>query len=133
MGIPLVKTNYFCELVSAVAVLKEYAKLWFTSVQVLKDIWRHFTTDANYFWRYIYVYILHYNIYYINIIDNIYMWCVARFWNSHYLAFAWSFERTRMHANALLYLHIVFIHLHELAWHSNGSIKCQTLECHSIG
>ena len=30
-------------------------------------------------------------------------------------------------------LHIVFIHLYELAWHSNGSIKCQTFECHSKG
>ena len=61
------------------------------------------------------------------------LWCVARFWISHYLAFAWSFERMRMHANALFYLHIVFIRLHELAWHSNGSIKCQTFECHSNG
>ena len=29
--------------------------------------------------------------------------------------------------------HIVFIRLHELAWHSKGSIKCQTFECHSNG
>ena len=28
-------------------------------------------------------------------------------------------------------LRVVSIHLKELAWHSNGSIKCQTLECHS--
>ena len=32
-----------------------------------------------------------------------------------------------------LYLPVVSIHLYELAWHSNGSIKCQTLECHSNG
>ena len=66
-------------------------------------------------------------------VKNKHMWCVARFWISHYLAFAWSFERMLMHANALFYLHIVFIRLHELAWHSNGSIKCQTFECHSNG
>ena len=30
----------------------------------------------------------------------------------------------KCNANALFYLHIVFIRLHELAWHSNGSIKC---------
>ena len=28
------------------------------------------------------------------------MWCVARFGISHYLAFAWSFKRMRMRANA---------------------------------
>ena len=44
------------------------------------------------------------------------MWCVARFGISHYLAFAWSFERMRMHANAFFYLHVVFIRLHELAF-----------------
>ena len=32
---------------------------------------------------------------------------------------------------AFFYLHVIFIRLHELAWHSNGSIKCQTFECHS--
>ena len=37
----------------------------------------------------------------------------------------------RTHANAFFYLHVVFIRLDELAWHSNGSIKCQTFECHS--
>ena len=36
------------------------------------------------------------------------MWCVARFWICQYLAFAWSFGRMRMHANALFYVHIVF-------------------------
>ena len=44
------------------------------------------------------------------------MWCVARFGISHYLAFAWTFERMRMHANAFFYLHVVFIRLHELAF-----------------
>ena len=56
------------------------------------------------------------------------MWRVAQFGISHYLAFAWTFERMRIHANALFYLR-----LHELAWHSNGSMKCQTLECNSNG
>ena len=37
----------------------------------------------------------------------------------------WSFKRMRMHANAFFYLHVVFIRLYELAWHSNGSIKWQ--------
>ena len=55
----------------------------------------------------------------------------ARFWISHCLKFAWSLERMQMHAKALFYLHIVFIRLHELAWNFNGSIKCQTFECHS--
>ena len=50
------------------------------------------------------------------------MWCVARFGISHYLALAWPFKRMRMHANAFFYLHVVFISLHELAWHSNWSI-----------
>ena len=62
-----------------------------------------------------------------------YMSCVARFGISHYLAFAWSFERMQMHANAFFYFYVVFIRLHELAWHSNGSIKSQTFECHSNG
>ena len=61
------------------------------------------------------------------------MRCVALFGISHYLTFAWTFEHMRMHANAFFYLHVVFIRLHELAWHSNESIKCQTLECHSNG
>ena len=52
---------------------------------------------------------------------------------SHYLAFPWSFERMRMDANALFCLHIVFIRLHKLAWHSSGSIKRPTFECHSNG
>ena len=60
-----------------------------------------------------------------------YLWCVARFDISHYLAFAWLFERMRMHANAFFYVHVVFIRLHELVWPLNESIKCQTLECHS--
>ena len=38
----------------------------------------------------------------------------------------WSFERMPMYANAFFYIHVVTIRLHELAWHSNGSIKCQT-------
>ena len=62
-----------------------------------------------------------------------YMWCIARFEMSHYLAFAWTFEHMQMPASAFFYLHVVFIRLHELAWHSNGSIKCQKLECHSNG
>ena len=39
----------------------------------------------------------------------------------------------RTHANAcyrFFYLHVAFMRLHELAWHSNGSIKWQTSECH---
>ena len=56
---------------------------------------------------------------------------VARFGISHYLVFAWTFEWMQRYANAFPYLHVVFNRLHELAWHSNGSIKCQTLECHS--
>ena len=59
------------------------------------------------------------------------MWCVARSGISHYLAFAWSFERKRMHANAFFYLPVVSIRLCELAWRSNGSNKSQTLECWS--
>ena len=35
-------------------------------------------------------------------------------------------ERMLMHTNALFYLSVVFIRLHELTWHLNGSIKCQT-------
>ena len=31
------------------------------------------------------------------------MWCVERFGISHYLAFAWPFERMRVHANAFFY------------------------------
>ena len=34
----------------------------------------------------------------------------------------------RAHANAFFYLYVVSVSLHELAWHSNGSIKCQMLE-----
>ena len=37
----------------------------------------------------------------------LHMWCVARFGISHYMVFAWSFQR--MHANALFYLHIAFV------------------------
>ena len=43
------------------------------------------------------------------------MGCVARFGISHYLAFAWSFERMRMHGSAFYYLHAVSIRLRELA------------------
>ena len=67
------------------------------------------------------------------IIRVLYLWCVARFGISHYFAFAWSFERMRMHANTFFYLHAVFIRLHELPWHSNGFIKCQACECHLDG
>ena len=42
-----------------------------------------------------------------------------------------SFQRMQMHANAFFYFHSVFIRLHKLAWHSNGSIKCEMFECHS--
>ena len=52
---------------------------------------------------------------------------------SHFLVFAWSFERIQMHANAFFYLHVVFIRLHELAWHLNISVKCRMFECHSNG
>ena len=38
-----------------------------------------------------------------------------------------------MHANAFFYFHVVFIRWHELPWHSNRSIKCQTFDCHSNG
>ena len=31
----------------------------------------------------------------------------------------------------LFYVPVVSIRLYELAWHSNGSVKCETLECHS--
>ena len=43
------------------------------------------------------------------------------------------FERIRMHTNAFLKFFSVSIDLHELAWHSSGPIKCETLECHSNG
>ena len=61
------------------------------------------------------------------------VWYVARYGISHCLAFAWSFERMRMYAAVFFYLHVIFIYLHELPWHSNGSINCQTLVCHSNG
>ena len=61
----------------------------------------------------------------------VHKWSVARFGIRHDLAFAWLFERMWMHANAFFYLHLVFIRLHKLAWHSNVSIKWQTFECHS--
>ena len=32
-------------------------------------------------------------------------------------------ERMRIDANVFFHLHVVFIRLHELAWHSNASIK----------
>ena len=38
------KNKLFSQLVLAMAVLKGYVNL-----QVLKDIWRHFTTDVSYF------------------------------------------------------------------------------------
>ena len=57
-------------------------------------------------------------------------WSAAQFVISHYLAFAWLFECMLMHANAFFYLHVVSIYLHELVGHSNGSIKCQMLDCH---
>ena len=49
----------------------------------------------------------------------------------HQLAFTRPFEHVRMHANAFFYLHVASIRLHELAWHSNGSVKCQMFEYHS--
>ena len=61
------------------------------------------------------------------------VWYVARYGISHCLAFAWSFERMRMYAAVFFFLHVIFICLHELPWHSNGSINCQTLACHSNG
>ena len=75
-------------------------------------------------YTYIDIYIHIYSIY-------VYKWCVAQFGISHYLAFAWLCERVRMYANAFFCLHVVFVRLRELAWHSNGSIKCQMSECHS--
>ena len=41
----------------------------------------------------------------------------------------------QMQANlcAFFYLHVVSIRFDELACHSNGSIKCQTIECQSNG
>ena len=84
---------------------------------------------------YIYVYIfMHIYVYvyiYICIYICIYMWCIARFGIKNYLAFLWSFEHMRIHANVFFYRHFVFIWLHDLAWHSNRPIKCQTFECHS--
>ena len=59
------------------------------------------------------------------------LWCVGRFGISHYLPFVWSFERTRTYANAFFYLTVVSTRLYDLAWRSNGSIKCQTLEYQS--
>ena len=70
--------------------------------------------------------------YQCNIYDN-HMWCVARFGISHYLAFVWLSECMQMHAHAFFYLPVVSIHLNELAWCSNGSIKSQMLECQSNG
>ena len=37
------------------------------------------------------------------------------------------------HANTFFYLPVLSTRLHELVWHANGSIKCQTLECHANG
>ena len=67
------------------------------------------------------------------VLRNYSMWCVARFGISHHLAFVWSFKHMRMHAHAFFYLPVVSIRLNELAWHSNGSIKSQKLECQSNG
>ena len=36
-------------------------------------------------------------------------------------------------ANAFFYLSVVSMHFHELVLHSNRSIKCEMLECHSNG
>ena len=77
---------------------------------------------------YVCVYIYIYTYIYVSVCVCICV-CVARF----LILFAWSLERMRMHINALFYLHIIFIRLHELAWHSDDSIKCQTFECHSNG
>ena len=35
-------------------------------------------------------------------LNTLYMWCVARFGISHYLALAWSFKRVRMHATVCM-------------------------------
>ena len=78
------------------------------------------------------LYIFH-HVFLFKLFLHKYSWCIGRFGISHYLAFAWSLKRMRMHANAFFYLHAVFFRLHELAWHSNGSIKRQTFECHSNG
>ena len=43
MGMPLVKTNYFSQLVPAVAILKGYVEF------VMKNILRHFTIEVSYF------------------------------------------------------------------------------------
>ena len=50
-----------------------------------------------------------------------YMWCVARYGISHYLAFPLPLERMRMHAKGFLYLYVVSICLHKLVWHSSSS------------
>ena len=60
-------------------------------------------------------------------------WCIAQFAISHYLVFVWSFEHMQMHANTFFYLPVLSTRLHELVWHANGSIKCQTFECHANG
>ena len=62
--------------------------------------------------------------------EVIHMWYAVQFGISHCLAFVWSFECMRMHANTFLY-HVISICLYELAWHSNGSMKFQMLECQS--
>ena len=115
--------------------------LWFLSVkkQLLSSlISSRFKTSLFFrisfsFFCLFYLWFLYVFLYFEVIAFRNNMWCVVRFWISHCLAFAWSLERMRMHANALFYLHIVLIRLYELAWHSNGSIKCQTFECHSNG
>ena len=78
------------------------------------------------------LYLLH-HVFLFKLFLHKYSWCVGGFGISHYLAFAWLFERMWMHAKAFFYLHAVFFRLHELAWYSNGSIKRQTFECHSNG
>ena len=45
----------------------------------------------------------------------------------------WRLHGRSNACECMLTLHVVFIRVHEFAWHSNRSIKCQTLECHSNG
>ena len=136
----LILIDCFCIILTLVCSLRACHMLLTRNHMFIREIWRKFTSFV--FWNFEISLVFHSGEFKISkkwtrkFIPNFplqHVWWVARFVISQYLTFAWSFKRMRMHTNAFFYLHVVFIRLHELTWHTNGSIKWRTFESHSNG
>ena len=101
-------------------------KSQYLSVAVSQSFLSIFETLLIYFRHFCYFWFVDFHI--LNICDTLRYLVLATFWR--------LFDRLNAYEYMLTffsYLPVVSIRLYELAWHSNGSVKCQTLEWHSNG